>query len=1343
MARVLLLLLVFNPVRLCAGLLVAAHDSRCLIFENHPIEQGLDHFLLITDVGDLNIQAETVHNQGLQPQEITTLRRYWSFVNETGNAAAHAAAFNARNNPTPSASFASDLSAFIGWTGVMLGSSSKVVDGDQSFAATLQAGGKINLKADKTLDNSVIRSFYEYVGAGKTLTDTGVGNGYSTPIRINPQLPPELAQQQVNPLVLPGFTLPTSGNGLFRLSGQGSTLAQAPTPAQIAGLPDAASLSRPHKYLIETNPVLTDLKQFMSSDYLLSNLGYNPDESAKRLGDGFYEQKLIQQAVVARTGQRYLAGQDTDEKLFKYLMDNAIKSKDRLNLAVGVTLTSEQVAALTHDIVWLENAEVNGEQVLVPVLYLAQAKDRLAPNGALIAGSDVNLIAGQDLNNVGTLRAANDLSAVAGENLVNSGLVEAGNRLDLLAGNYLVNKAGGIIAGRDVSLTTTQGDVINERTLTSHQSSNGSYAQQRDFVDNAARVDAANNLLITAGRDINNNGGVLKSGADSSLKAGRDVNLSAVEQVVSNDRGVRYNDLSVTQNGSSLQAGRDLAISAGRDITAIASQIEAKRDVAMVATENLNLVSAASETHFYSKTKKVKSQEDHVNQVASTVTAGGDVSLTAGEDLTLISSRVTAGDEAYLVAADQLNLLAAQDSNYSLYDMKKKGGWGSKETKRDEVTRVTHVGSEISAGGNLTLKSDGDQKYQVAKLESGKDLTLDSGGAITLEGVKDLHQESHEKSSNSLAWTSAKGKGNTDETLRQSQLVAQGRVVIKAVDGLRIDLKQIDQKSVSQTIDAMVQADPQLAWLKEAEKRGDVDWRKVQETHDSFKYSHSGLGQGAMLAIMIIVTALTAGAASAALGTAAGATAGSGTAMAAAGTTAAGTTVAAGWANVAATAIVTSAASGTAISTINNKGNLGAVLKDVTSSDSLKGYVAAGVSGGIGGANIGVRLAVNSALKTVTSGGKFKDNLSQAAIGLAADALSAVIYQKVGDSLVGSGLSTKVAVHAIVGGLIGEAAGGDFSTSALAAGANKTLIGLVGDKIFPGEAHDQVLAMTSQLIGMTVAAAAGGSEKDQQVAGWVAQQATVNNFLKHEEVDELAKELVGCRAAANPTECRGSVQKKYQGISDAKTGVGLYECKTGGELKCHRQLADVESGSKAFDRVLGALALTEDERNIIQHFQDINHNDERVAYDPWKQKFWEESGAAGGVLGGVAAGVGAADRAAVVAAHAEGKLTAKLLDSATQPFKPGQAISHSGRGATKHPEYFGFENTAQLRQVYRSDAQLKELAERAIKDILRAGVKTTGVSGRYPNGWVTYTLPGGRAASWGLDGSFIGFRGIR
>ena len=54
----------------------------------------------------------------------------------------------------------------------------------------------------------------------------------------------------------------------------------------------------------------------------------------------------------------------------------------------------------------------------------------------------------------------------------------------------------------------------------------------------------------------------------------------------------------------------------------------------------------------------------------------------------MISSRITAGDEAYLVAGDNLDILAAQDSDYSLYDKQKKGSFGAKKTRRDEVTDV-------------------------------------------------------------------------------------------------------------------------------------------------------------------------------------------------------------------------------------------------------------------------------------------------------------------------------------------------------------------------------------------------------------------------------------------------------------------------------------------------------------------------------------------------------------------------------------------------------------------------------------------------------------------------------
>jgi filamentous hemagglutinin len=63
-------------------------------------------------------------------------------------------------------------------------------------------------------------------------------------------------------------------------------------------------------------------------------------------------------------------------------------------------------------------------------------------------------------------------------------------------------------------------------------------------------------------------------------------------------------------------------------------------------------------------------------------------------------------------------------------------------------------------------------------------------------------------------------------------------------------------------------------------------------------------------------------------------------------------------------------------------------------------------------------------------------------------------------------------------------------------------------------------------------------------------------------------------------------------------------------------------------------------------------------------------------------------------------------------------------------------------RVYRTPAALNKLGSQRAKEVLRHGTMTKGVSGRYPNGWTTFTLQNGNAASWNLDGSFIGFRGL-
>ncbi|MHC8310457.1 two-partner secretion domain-containing protein [Pseudomonas sp. GT1P32] len=1055
-----------------------------------------------------------------------------------------------------------------------------------THVGTVQAGGTLKLNVSGELVNGSLTNQGNAQLIGATLDSQAIGAGGQQIILASPVGSPGplkdvkrietvavdgsvkvsfvpvdftgAAFVGIDPTSLPSFRLPQGDYGLFT---------QSRNPA--------------NKYLIETNPSLVDLSKFMSSDYLIGKLGYDPDQAARRLGDGRYETRLIADAVRAQTGQRFLAdGLSSDYEQFQYLMDNAISSKNALNLNVGVMLTSQQVAALTHDIVWMEERVVNGETVLVPVLYLAKVDSRNLRGGSLIQGRNVEMITGGDLKNVGTLRASEDLSALSGGSILQGGLAQANANLTLLAQDSIRNAMAGEIRADKVNLTSLKGDIVNDRTATTFNIGAGSATQ----VDAGSSISAGSKLTINAANNLTSKGRI-SSGGDATLTAGNDINLLAVEdRTVTRDalrRGMRTEE-TLTQLGSSVTAAGNLTLHAGRDLNSVASKASAGKDLNASADGDINLISAEDEHNLESRykkgNKKVHEIDDQTRQVASEFSAGGNLSVKAAGDVTLRASNLTAGNEAYVYAGNNLNVLAAENRDYTLYDMKKKGSWGSKATRRDEVTDVKNIGSQITSGGNLTLESGGDQLYQVAKLESGKDITLDSGGSITFEAVKDLHDESHIKSSNNLAWTSAKGKGNTDETLRQSQLVAQGRLVIKAVEGLKIDIKQVDQQSVSQTIDAMVKADPQLAWLKEAEKRGDVDWQLIKETHESFKYSNSSLGQGAMLAIIIIVTVLTAGAASTAVAsasTAMGASAGgtmaaASAATAATATAAATSATAAGLGNVIATGVLTSMASTAAVSTINNKGNLGAAVKDVFSSENLKGYVLAGATAGIasqfgfvptelsfdsaGVKAVAIKIAADTAARTAIMGGSLADNLLEATLSTGIAIGGALAANKIGDvTLFENGKLTKVAMHAALGGLMAEAMGGDFRTGALAAGANEAVVEFLADKLLPvGVDRDSPeylqgvskLLAASQLIGVLSAAITGG---DASAAAAVTANATQYNNLDHPSAERLLKELQGCRAtkgcsAANIREIVGQYEKLSTQRSMAMNACGNRAC---------------------------------------------------------------------------------------------------------------------------------------------------------------------------------------------------------
>ncbi|EKH1447388.1 S-layer family protein, partial [Escherichia coli] len=262
-------------------------------------------------------------------------------------------------------------------------------------------------------------------------------------------------------------------------------------------------------YLVETDPRFTNQKMWLGSDYMQKAFSQNGDNMLKRLGDGFYEQRLIREQVVSLTGQRYLDGYGSDEEQFKALMDAGIVFGKQYNLKPGVALTAEQMALLTGDIVWLVNTTVtlpdgSTQTVQVPQVYARVKPGDVNSAGALIAGRDMVMKLDGDLFNSGKL-AGKQTVQLSAENIHNQAGTIQGANVSLTARTN-INSTGGLLqatdsllamAGRDINLTTTT------RTA---QSDAGQNHFERTSIDSVAGVYVQNDqgrLVLQAGRDMN------------------------------------------------------------------------------------------------------------------------------------------------------------------------------------------------------------------------------------------------------------------------------------------------------------------------------------------------------------------------------------------------------------------------------------------------------------------------------------------------------------------------------------------------------------------------------------------------------------------------------------------------------------------------------------------------------------------------------------------------------------------------------------------------------------------------------------------------------------------------
>jgi filamentous hemagglutinin len=147
---------------------------------------------------------------------------------------------------------------------------------------------------------------------------------------------------------------------------------------------------------VETDPQFTNQKTWLSSDYMLKSVALDPAMTQKRLGDGFYEQKLIREQVAQLTGRRFIGDYTNDDQQYQALMNNGLTTAQSLNLRPGIALSPAQMALLTSDMVWLVEqtvtlADGSKQTVLAPQLYVRVKPGDLDCSGSLISADTVNM----------------------------------------------------------------------------------------------------------------------------------------------------------------------------------------------------------------------------------------------------------------------------------------------------------------------------------------------------------------------------------------------------------------------------------------------------------------------------------------------------------------------------------------------------------------------------------------------------------------------------------------------------------------------------------------------------------------------------------------------------------------------------------------------------------------------------------------------------------------------------------------------------------------------------------------------------------------------------------------
>ena len=514
-------------------------------------------------------------------------------------------------------------------------------------------------------------------------------------------------------------------------------------------------------WLVETDPQFADYRRWLGSDYMLKQLQLDPNHLHKRLGDGYYEQKLVNEQIHQLTGYRRLDGYSSDEEQFKALMDNGLTVAKTFGLTPGIALSAEQVARLTSDIVWMENQTVtlsdgSTQTVLAPKVYALARKGDLNTSGGLISAEQVLLkLQNGNLTNSGTI-AGRQAVLIQARNINSNGNIQA-DQIGLKA-EKSINVDGGQVQAGGLLTAQAQNINLNGTTQTSGNERNGNAAIDRMAGINVAgsyteQVDnrASDGILsLHAGNDINLNAATISNqvkGGTTQITAGNNLNLGTIRTEhretygALDDKNHRHVRQSAevgssirTQNGAMLRAGNDLKIRQGELETEEGKTVlAAGRDVNISEGRQITELDAAVSGKSKGILSSTKTHDryrfSHDEAVGSNI-GGGKIIVAADQNINVRGSNLISDNGTVLKAGNNIDISTAHNryTGNEYHESKKSGVMGTgglgftignrKTTDDTDRTNIVHTGSIIGSLNGDTVTVAGNRYRQTGSTVS-------------------------------------------------------------------------------------------------------------------------------------------------------------------------------------------------------------------------------------------------------------------------------------------------------------------------------------------------------------------------------------------------------------------------------------------------------------------------------------------------------------------------------------------------------------------------------------------------------------------------------------------------